>query len=63
VTIRQPSRLRHPSWGLLPATWRVITTNGTYEVMATTLANAILSGLELAGRDAQLIRCERLGEW
>jgi hypothetical protein len=63
MTIRQSSRLRHPSWGLQPAPWRVITTQGTHEVMSTTLANAILSGLELAGRDARLIRCGRVGEW
>jgi hypothetical protein len=43
--------------------WRVTTTQGTVEVMAATLQHAILSGLELAGPGACLVRCVREGEW
>ena len=43
--------------------WRVTTTLGTVDVMAATLQQAILSGLELAGPNASLVRCVKEGEW
>ena len=43
--------------------WRVTTTLGTVEVMAATLQQAILSGLELTGPKARLVRCVKEGEW
>jgi hypothetical protein len=63
MTIRQHTHLRHPSWPAPPGPWDVITTAGTHQVMAVTAAAAILSGLELAGRGARLVRCVRVGEW
>jgi hypothetical protein len=63
VTIRQPTRLRCPSWPTPAGPWDVITTAGTHQVMAVTAAHAILSALELAGRGARLVRCVRVGDW
>lgn len=63
MTTRQPPRLRHPSWPTPAGPWDVVTTNGTHQVMAVTAAHAIASALELAGRGARLVRCERVGEW
>ena len=63
MTIRHPTRLRHPSWPAPPGPWDVTTTAGTHQVMAVTAAAAILSALELAGRSARLVQCVRVGEW
>ena len=57
------SRLQPTGLPPAPRPWRVATTLGTVEVLAATAAQAILSGLELAGPRAQLIGCVRAGEW
>lgn len=43
--------------------YRVTTTLRTITVMARTPADAIRSGLELAGPGAQLLSCLQEGEW
>ena len=43
--------------------WRVTTTAGTVEVMATTLADAIRAGLELTGPRSTLLSCLQAGDW
>ena len=63
MTIRQPLHHQRAGYPLPVRPWRVATTLGTVEVLAATAAQAILSGLELAGPRAQLIGCVRVGEW
>lgn len=41
----------------------VVTTTGEMELCATDQRHAILSGLELLGPGAQLIRCSLVDEW
>jgi hypothetical protein len=41
----------------------VVTTTGEIELCATDQRHAILSGLELLGPDAHLIRCSMVDEW
>lgn len=43
--------------------YRVTTTQGTHTLMARTPADAIRTGLELAGPGAQLLSCLQEGEW
>ena len=43
--------------------YRVTTTHRVITVMARTPADAIRSGLELAGPGAQLLSCLQEGEW
>jgi hypothetical protein len=61
VTIRTPSRLRVAGLPPAPRPWRVITAAGrrttTHDVMAATMAAAILSALELAPPRSRLVRC------
>jgi len=47
----------------MPSLYHIQTTLGTVEVMAATLQQAILSGLELTGPKARLVRCVKEGEW
>jgi hypothetical protein len=63
MTTRQPLHHYRPGYPLPVRPWRVTTTQGTVEVLAATLQHAILSGLELAGPGACLVRCVREGEW
>lgn len=61
MTIRTPSRLRVAGLPPAPGPWRVITAAGrrtiTHDVMAATMAAAILSALELAPPRSRLVRC------
>ena len=61
MTIRTPSRLRVAGLPPAPRPWRVITAAGrltpTHDVMAATMAAAILSALELAPPRSRLVRC------
>lgn len=61
MTIRTPSRLRGAGLPPAPRPWRVITAAGrrttTHDVMAATMAAAILSALELAPPRSRLVRC------
>lgn len=67
MTIRTPSRLRGSDLPPAPCPWRVITAAGrrttTHDVMAATMAAAILSALELAPPRSRLVRCTMQGEW
>jgi hypothetical protein len=48
---------------MTPRPYLVVTTAGEMELYATDHRHAILSGLELLGPDARLIRCALVDEW
>jgi hypothetical protein len=47
----------------MPRLFHVHTTNGTWELMAFTAAQAITTALELAGPGARVLRVARQGDW
>lgn len=67
MTTPRPLARWQPGQSLTPRPWQVTTTIGntrtTQQLHATTAAEAILAGLELAGPQAQLVACLREGEW
>jgi hypothetical protein len=48
---------------LISRPYLVVTTTGEMELCATDQRHAILSGLELLGPGARLIRCSLVDEW
>jgi hypothetical protein len=47
----------------MPRLYHVHTTTGVWEVYAVTAAQAVTTGLELAGSGARLLRISQQGDW